>query len=125
LSHMPRQTRRCRSRRSCLRHLLCSRRKLAGAAQQGVAADELVGRPSASLWRSQLNAGTLAGISHIVGNGPAGLMCHMSSSSSPRKRSFVPNPREVFAFRIYSKKHTQSSELVALASDTERCELGL
>src|SRR5690349_2303375 len=29
------------------------------AAQQGVAADELVGRPSASLWRSQLNAGTL------------------------------------------------------------------
>ena len=30
------------------------------AAQQGVAADELVGRPSAALWRSQLNAGTLA-----------------------------------------------------------------
>ena len=29
------------------------------AAQQGVAADELVGRPSAALWRSQLNAGTL------------------------------------------------------------------
>jgi hypothetical protein len=31
-------------------------------AQQGVAADELVGRPSAALWRSQLNAGTLGGL---------------------------------------------------------------
>jgi hypothetical protein len=30
-------------------------------AQQGVAADELVGPPSAYLWRSQLNAGTLGG----------------------------------------------------------------
>ena len=30
------------------------------AARKGVAADELVGRPSAALWRSQLNAGTLA-----------------------------------------------------------------
>jgi eukaryotic-like serine/threonine-protein kinase len=29
--------------------------------QQGVAADEHVGRPSAFLWRSQLNAGTLGG----------------------------------------------------------------